>query len=179
VYGLAMGALSFGSFVTVVFGFQKGNLGQLCNTKWSEDCEGVFRARATAYACMTMLILAHAINCRSLRQSGWSLTNLKTLKHNRMLWMSIVVGALLVFPVVYIPGLNHNVFKHSAMSYEWGLVALSLVIFIAFAEIYKLIKTKLMKPLGLEANGEAEMDRMRTFTLQLEQTDSAIETKQR
>ncbi|KAG0053107.1 Na+ ATPase [Gryganskiella cystojenkinii] len=177
VYGLVMGALSFASFVIVVFGFHNGNLGTLCNAEWSESCEGVFRARATAYCCMTFLILAHAVNCRSLRDSGWKIKNLKTLKHNKMLWMSIVIGALLVFPVVYIPGLNHNVFKHSAMTYEWGLVLAALVIFIAFAEVYKKIKTLLMKPLGLEANGQAEMDRMRTFTLQLTHTDSAIETK--
>ncbi|KAG0213482.1 Na+ ATPase [Mortierella sp. GBA30] len=174
VYGLAMGALSFASFTIVVFGFNDGNLGHLCNSEWSEDCEGVFRARATSYCCMTFLILAHAINCRSLRESGWTLKNLKTLKHNKMLWLSIVIGALLVFPVVYIPGLNHNVFKHSAMTYEWGLVMAALVIFIAFAEAYKWVKTKTMKPLNLEANGKVEMERMRTLMTLPSQSETTI-----
>ncbi|KAI8598819.1 hypothetical protein EDD21DRAFT_381478 [Dissophora ornata] len=179
VYGLAMGALSFASFTIVVFGFNDGNLGSECNARWSPDCEGVFRARATSYCCMTFLILAHAINCRSLRDSGWTLKNLKTLKHNKMLWMSIVIGALLVFPVVYIPGLNHDVFKHSPMTYEWGLVLAALVIFVAFAEIYKKIKIKLMKPLGLEKNGELEMDRMRSYMTQMSHTDSAIDNSEK
>ncbi|KAI1298981.1 Na+ ATPase [Mortierella claussenii] len=175
VYGLAMGALSFASFSIVIFGMNDGHLGSECNTKWSPDCEGVFRARATSYCCMTFLILAHAINCRSLRETGWSIQNLKTLKHNRMLWLSIVIGALLVFPVVYIPGLNKNVFKHSAMTYEWGLVLAALVLFVAFAEIYKRIKIRVMEPLNLEANGQVEMDRMRTYMTQMSQTDSAID----
>ncbi|KAF9358857.1 Na+ ATPase [Mortierella sp. AD094] len=175
VYGLAMGALSFASFTIVIFGFNDGNLGSLCNSQWSPECEGVYRARATSYCCMTFLILSHAVNCRALRDSGWTIKNLKTLKHNKMLWMSIVIGALLVFPVVYIPGLNRNVFKHSAMTYEWGLVLASLVIFVAFAEIYKKIKIRLMKPLNLEANGQIEMDRMRTYMTQITQADSAID----
>ncbi|KAI7817134.1 Na+/K+ P-type ATPase [Gamsiella multidivaricata] len=178
IYGLAMGALSFASFVIVIFGFNDGNLGSGCNSHYSASCEGVFRARATSYCCMTFLILAHAVNCRALRETGWSIENLKTLKHNTMLWMSIVVGTLLVFPVVYIPGLNHNVFKHSAMTYEWGLVLASLVIFIAFAEIYKKIKIRLMKPLHLEGS-EMEMDRMRTYMTQASQTDSAIDNNEK
>ncbi|KAF9943603.1 Na+ ATPase, partial [Mortierella alpina] len=137
VYGLVMGGLSFAAFVIVVFGLNDGNLGMECNSHWSESCEGVFRARATAYTCMTFLILAHAVNCRALRESGWKIKNLKTLKENRMLWMSIVIGALLVFPVLYIPGFNRKVFKHSPISYEWGLIAVALVVFIVFAEVYK------------------------------------------
>ncbi|KAF9429229.1 Na+ ATPase [Entomortierella beljakovae] len=177
VYGLVMGALSFAAFTIVVFGFNDGEFGSECNSHWSESCEGVFRARATSYTCMTYLILAHAINCRSLRERGWSMENLKTLKENTMLWMSIVVGALLVFPVVYIPGFNHDVFKHSPMTYEWGLVAAALVIFILFAEVYKKIKIRLMKPLGMEANSQVEMDRMRTYMTQFTQGDSAIDEK--
>ncbi|KAF9994563.1 Na+ ATPase, partial [Modicella reniformis] len=173
VYGLAMGALSFASFTIVVFGFNDGVLGSQCNSKWSVACEGVFRARATSYVCMTFLILAHAVNCRSLRESGWTIKNLKTMKENTMLWMSIVIGALLVFPVVYIPGLNRNVFKHSAMTYEWGLVLASLVVFLVFAEVYKKMKIKLMKPLNLEANGQVEMERMRTY---MTQADSVIDS---
>ncbi|KAF9929823.1 Na+ ATPase [Linnemannia zychae] len=175
VYGLIMGALSFASYSIVLFGFNGGELGHQCNNHWSPECEGVFRARATSYTTMTLLILAHAVNCRSLRDPGWTIKNLKTLKHNRMLWLSIVIGALLVFPVIYIPGVNHSVFKHSALSYEWGLVIASLVLFILFAEVYKLIKRKVMKPLHLEANGQLEMERMRTYMTDTSNQDSVID----
>ncbi|KAK3838283.1 MAG: potassium/sodium efflux P-type ATPase [Linnemannia gamsii] len=175
VYGLIMGALSFASFSIVVFGFNGGEMGRGCNKDWSESCEGVFRARATSYACLTFLILAHAVNCRSLREPGWTRKNLMTLKENKMLWLSIVIGALLVFPVIYIPGFNHNVFKHSPMSYEWGLVIASLVLFILFAELYKFIKRRVMKPLHLEANGQLEMDIMRTYMTDASNQDSVID----
>ncbi|KAF9575247.1 Na+ ATPase [Mortierella alpina] len=169
VYGVVMGGLSFGAFCIVLFSFNHGNLGSECNAHTSPDCAGVFRARATAYACLTFLILAHAINCRALRASGWRPKNLRTLKHNKMLWMSILVGSILVFPIIYIPGLNTGVFKHGSISYEWGLVVLALVLFIAFAELYKLIKRRTMKPLVLPTGSNLEMERMRTY---MSQTDS-------
>ncbi|KAG0326577.1 Na+ ATPase [Podila humilis] len=164
IYGLAMGALSFASFLIVLYSFEGGPLlGSDCNSEWSEACNGVFRSRATAYACLTMLLLAHAINCRALRESGWTIKALKSLRYNKMLWLSIIVGVILCFPVIYIPGLNHNVFKHSAIGKEWGLVAASLVLFIGFAELYKFIKRKTMKPLTMSNSSALEMERMRTY----------------
>ncbi|KAF9094618.1 Na+ ATPase [Mortierella sp. AD031] len=162
IYGLAMGILSFVNFVIVVIAFNNSEFGSGCNAHYSEVCDGVFKARATAYASLTFLILAHAVNCRSLREHGWTYTNLSTLKHNKMLWVSIVVGAILVFPVIYIPGVNHGVFKHSSLTYEWGLVLCALVLFIAFAEIYKMIKRNVMKPLSLQETAEVKMDRATT-----------------
>ncbi|KAG0336972.1 Na+ ATPase, partial [Podila minutissima] len=162
IYGLAMGILTFASFCIVLFGFQDGPLvGTNCNSTWSEGCTGVFKARATGYACMTFLILVHAINCRALRESGWTIENLKTMKDNRMLWLSIVVGMVLVFPVLYIPGFNTTVFKHTYLTYEWGLVIVDVILFILFAELYKMIKRHTMKPLSLEG-GAMEMQSMPT-----------------
>ncbi|KAF9214270.1 Na+ ATPase, partial [Podila verticillata] len=162
IYGLVMGILTFASFCIVLFGFQDGPLiGTNCNSHWSEGCKGVFIARATGYACLTFLILVHAINCRALRESGWTIKNLKTMKENRMLWLSIVVGIFLVFPVIYIPGFNTTVFKHYSLTYEWGLVVIDVILFILFAELYKMIKRRTMKPLYLEA-GAMEMRSMPT-----------------
>ncbi|KAF9368166.1 Na+ ATPase, partial [Podila verticillata] len=180
VYGFAMGILSLASFCIVLFGFQSGPLeGDDCNTAWSQPCDGVFIARATGYACMTFLILVHAINCRALREPGWTIKNLKTLKTNNTLWLSIIIGSLLAFPVIYIPGLNHNVFKHSKLSYEWGLVVADVILFILFAELYKMIKRRTMKPLSGGTDASTEMDRMRTYTMQAAtlNADSVLEVK--
>ncbi|KAG0038573.1 Na+ ATPase [Podila clonocystis] len=164
IYGLAMGALSFISFIIVLYGFNDGPLvGSECNQHWSEGCEGVFRARATAYACLTMLLLCHAVNCRAVRESGWTYKAIKSLEHNKMLWWSIIIGALLCFPVIYIPGLNTGVFKHSALGKEWGLVVASVILFIGFAELYKFIKRRTMKPLTVMNSSALEMERMRTY----------------
>ncbi|KAG0259908.1 Na+ ATPase [Mortierella polycephala] len=163
VYGLAMGLLTFGAFCLVLFGNNGGNLGSGCNNEYSDGCHGVFLARATGYACLTLLLLAHAINCRSLRSPGWTIKNLKTLRRNKMLWISIVFGAILMVPFIYIPGVNRSVFKHTSLSYEWGYVFAVLFIFIGFADFYKWIKRKTMKPLHVRANSELEMERMRSY----------------
>ncbi|KAF9142601.1 Na+ ATPase [Linnemannia schmuckeri] len=175
VYGIAMGGLSFANFLITIFVFNKGRMGHECNREYSDSCFGVFRARTTGYASLTFLLLAHAINCRALRESGWAPKKLATLKYNKMLWISLVAGVILVFPVIYIPGLNHNVLKHSSISYEWGLVFAALVIFIAFAELYKFIKRRTMKPLAIQSDANAELERMRTF---MSQTDSMDVSKQ-
>ncbi|KAF9547988.1 Na+ ATPase [Mortierella hygrophila] len=175
VYGIVMGGLSFANFLIALLVFHEGHMGHDCNREYSDSCYGVFRSRTTTYASLTFLILAHAINSRAIRESTWTPKSLATLKYNKMLWISIVVGVILVFPVIYIPGLNHNVFKHSGISYEWGLVIAALVIFIAFAETYKFVKRRTMKPLVMASNANAEMERMRTY---MSQTDSMDVSKQ-
>lgn len=52
-YGVLMGALSLGSFVCMVYAF---------------DAD-LKEAQATTYITLTMLLLAHAYNCRRLRRS--------------------------------------------------------------------------------------------------------------
>ncbi|GJJ74479.1 P-type Na+/K+ transporter [Entomortierella parvispora] len=177
VYGLSMGVLTFSAYCGVLFGFNHGDLGSLCNQEYSDACTGVFKARATAYACLTFLLLAHSVNCRSLRDSGWSWKRLKTLKENKMLWLGMVIGSLLVFPILYIPGMNHSVFKHTGLTYEWAFVFVVLGLFIGLSDLYKFIKRKTMKPLSVRANSELEMERMRTFMSQSSNMGSAIEEK--
>ncbi|GJJ74324.1 P-type Na+/K+ transporter [Entomortierella parvispora] len=144
VYGIAMAVLSFVPFILVLFVFENGELGYKCNVTYSEICDGVFRARATCYATLTFLILSHAINCRDIRQSGWQWSRLKTAQQNKTLWLAIVIGAMILFPVIYVPGLNKNVFKHEGISYEWGLVFGMLFIYTAFVETYKFVKRRTM-----------------------------------
>lgn len=45
---------------------------------------------------------------------------LKDVYDNRFLFYAVVIEALSVFPVVYIPGLITKVFKHKGISWEWG-----------------------------------------------------------
>ncbi|KAF9968404.1 Na+ ATPase [Actinomortierella ambigua] len=144
VYSIAMAVLSFAPFITVIFVFEGGEMGYQCNLRYSPGCDGVFRARATCYAADTLLILSHAINCRDIRESGWEWSRLKTVRHNKMLWLSIVLGTLVLIPIIYIPGLNKNVFKHLSITYEWSLVFASLFIYTGFVELYKFIKRRTM-----------------------------------
>lgn len=52
----------------------------------------------------------------------------KDLAENRFLFWAVVFGAVSVFPVVYIPVLNRNMFKHTAISWDWGVVIATTVL---------------------------------------------------
>ncbi|RKP10122.1 potassium/sodium efflux P-type ATPase [Thamnocephalis sphaerospora] len=94
-YGVAMGALTLINFVLVIYGFGDGNFGHDCNHAYSTVCDLVFRARGTGYATLTLLILAHGFNCRSMRNPQ---VNTDVFKHTMLTWeWALVFIALFIF----------------------------------------------------------------------------------
>ena len=151
VYGLIMGACTLLTFVIVVYGPGHGNLGFDCNRTHSDSCTVVFRARATVFAELTWLILVSAWEFKSIRRSLFSLDPRATghessfpfftdIYSNRFLFYAIVIGALSVFPAVYIPGLNTDVFKHQGITWEWGLAFGGVIVFVIGVETWKGMK---------------------------------------
>ena len=150
VYGIIMGACTLLTFVIVVYGPGNGNLGFDCNRKHSDSCDVVFRARATVFAELTWLILVSAWEFKSIRRSMFSLDPITSAEakfpffgdiyNNRFLFYAVVIGALSVFPAVYIPGLNTNVFKHQGITWEWGLAFGGVIIFVLGVETWKGMK---------------------------------------
>ncbi|KAI9172552.1 Calcium-transporting ATPase [Paramyrothecium foliicola] len=148
VYGCIMGACTMVTFCIIVYGAYGGNLGQDCNTKYTDACEAVFKARAATFAELTWLILISAWEFKSLRRSMFRLNPeeekkfplFKDLYANRFLFWSVIIGALSVFPVVYIPYLNTNFFKHRGITWEWALSVGFTVVFVAGMELWKMIK---------------------------------------
>ena len=160
VYGLIMGALTLLTFVIVVYGPGRGDLGYDCNRQYTESCDVVFRARACVFAELTWLILFSAWEFKSLRRSLFSLDPVaaqgsrfpffRDIYENRFLFYAVVIGALSVFPTVYIPGLNTKVFKHKGISWEWGLSFGAVVLFVLGVEAWKACK----RSWGLFAEGD-------------------------
>lgn len=160
VYGTLMGALSLLSFVIVVYGPSgDGNLGFDCNRKYSASCDVVFRARACVFVELTWLILVSAWEFKSLRCSLFALDPgrrrsssssssagsgffAQVYKANRFLFWAVVIGTASVFPAVYIPGLNTAVFKHKAISWEWGLAVGAMAVFLLGVETWKAVKRR-------------------------------------
>ncbi|KAI1764229.1 potassium/sodium eff [Hypoxylon sp. FL1150] len=148
VYGLLMGTLSLMTFVIIIYGVNDGQLGRDCNTLFSEVCEPVFRARATVFAELTWLILISAWEFKDIRRSMFRLNPddnskfplFKDIYENKFLFWAVVLGAISVFPVVYIPTLNTSVFKHMGISWEWGFVVATTLLFVAGMELWKLTK---------------------------------------
>ncbi|KAF2754818.1 Na+-exporting ATPase [Pseudovirgaria hyperparasitica] len=148
VYGTLMGTLTLMTFVIIVYGVGDGNLGMDCNKSYNDSCDLVFRARAAVFAELTWLILISAWEIKSLRRSMFRLDPsseskfpfFKDMWENRFLFWSVVVGACVVFPCIYIPGFNTVVFKHKGISWEWALAIGAVFVFVLGMEMWKGIK---------------------------------------
>lgn len=152
VYGCSIGALCLSAFAIVVYAVGGGNLGQHCNEEFNETCDVVFRARSTVFAVLTfaLLILAwEVIDFRAslfntrLHSRSYNTTSSKvfsvfpTIYQNRFLFWSCVAGLVIIFPLIYIPGLNVSVFDHRPITWEWGLVISCIVVQILITEFWK------------------------------------------
>ncbi|KAH7163408.1 hypothetical protein B0J13DRAFT_36453 [Dactylonectria estremocensis] len=148
VYGCIMGACTMSTFCIIIYGANGGDLGEECNQHYSEACIPVFKARAATFAELTWLILISAWEFKSLRRSMFRLNPeddskfpfFKDIYSNKFLFWSVIVGGLSVFPVVYIPFLNHKFFKHTGITWEWALAVGFTVVFVAGIELWKLTK---------------------------------------
>ncbi|KAK0717907.1 ATPase, P-type cation-transporter [Lasiosphaeria miniovina] len=145
VYGVLMGTCTLMTFVIVIYGRYEGQLGEDCNRMYSPSCEPVFRARAAVFAELTWLILISAWEFKSIRRSMFRLSPddpsrfplFKDLYENKFLFWAVTIGALSVFPTVYIPYLNRDVFKHTSISWEWGVVVGMTVVYVLGVEAWK------------------------------------------
>jgi len=149
VYGVLMGVLSLLSYIITILADNGSDL--LSNKKMCNENEGIkdencnigFLARGVAFYTLSLLILVHGFNCRHNRQSGFFTKQ----KMNRALLFAFILGVILIIPTAYIPVINDKVFKQTYISWQLGLIAFSIVFFIAFSEIYKAIKRRVW---GLE-----------------------------
>ncbi|EEH45452.2 potassium/sodium efflux P-type ATPase, fungal-type [Paracoccidioides brasiliensis Pb03] len=158
IYGVIMGACTLLTFVIIIYGAGNGkeDLGHDCNGFDNESCHVVFRARAAVFAELTWLILFSAWEFKHLRNSMFNLDPLRDrsedrfpsfpffhdIYENKFLFWAVVIGFVSVFPAVYIPGLNTQVFKHRGITWEWGLAFGSIFIFILGVEAWKMTKRR-------------------------------------
>ncbi|KAJ6134099.1 hypothetical protein N7523_000421 [Penicillium sp. IBT 18751x] len=154
VYGVWMAALCLSAFTLVLYGWGDGNLAQGCNTQYNDaskpyDCDTVFRARATTFTCMTWFALFLAWEMMDLRKSFFRMQPdskryftqwMHDIWGNQFLFWGIMAGFVLAFPILYIPVINHQVFKHSSISWEWGIVFVETALFFSGIEAWKWCK---------------------------------------
>ncbi|KAK0747378.1 hypothetical protein B0T21DRAFT_3301 [Apiosordaria backusii] len=142
-YGIIMAICLLTAFISVIFGMYDGNFGHDCNLRYSESCEGVFRARSTCYTAMMWIFVFFAWELVDSRLSFFhgAFNNTKKwaskLWRNPFLFWSVTIGFVSVFPTLYIPVLNDRVFLHKGIDKEWGVVFGVTMIFFLAAELYK------------------------------------------
>ncbi|KAG5437443.1 hypothetical protein PCANB_000875 [Pneumocystis canis] len=149
IYGLIQAIICLASYVIVVWGYGNGNLGVFCNDFYNSTCEQVYRGRSTTFVELTWMILILAWEVIDLRRSMFFFDSESPhkytqlyhhLKENKLLLWSVVLGFMSVFPVIYIPVINKDVFKHSPITWEWILAFSGLLFFIISCEIWKWAK---------------------------------------
>jgi magnesium-transporting ATPase (P-type) len=169
IYGFFMGALCLASFSIVAYaGPGGGNLGSGCNEGYNDTCGVVFRARATTYATITLLLLVTAWEVKHFSRSLFNmypdspnrsaprgLSIFSTLWRNRFLFWAVTAGFSILFALIYLPVINREVFKHGAIGWEWGVSFGCVVIYIAAIEVWKAIKRRL----GLWSGGNKVLGR--------------------
>lgn len=137
-YGLILGIPPLLSFVIVVYAVGGGNLGTDCSHIMDASCDVVYRARAAVFVSLTVLLLFHAFQMKDSRKSIFRMN----LTQNKTLLISVIGGCFLLIPTIYIPKLNEAVFKMTDISWEWGLCAGSIVLYVLGAEGYKALKRR-------------------------------------
>ncbi|KAL4804215.1 hypothetical protein BDV18DRAFT_142725 [Aspergillus unguis] len=149
VYGLWTAALCLSAFSLRMWGFGDGDLARGCNSDYSEACDLVFRARATTFVCLTWFALFLAWEMVNLRLSFFRMQPgskkyftqwMYDVWRNKFLFWSIMAGWITTFPILYIPKLNTVVFKHTGISWEWGIVFVEAVLFFIGVEAWKWAK---------------------------------------
>ncbi|GME41588.1 ATPase P-type K/Mg/Cd/Cu/Zn/Na/Ca/Na/H-transporter [Neofusicoccum parvum] len=201
VYGLWVSVLCLGAFSLVLFGFGDGNLGENCNDSYRNAagdpvCDTVFRARATTFACLTWFALFLAWEMVDMRRSFFRMQPdsdryftqwAHDVWRNKFLFWAIIAGFVTIFPTLYIPVINHDVFRHEGISWEWIIVFIAAGLFFAGVEAWKWAKrvyfrrqaAKAIKhgtPLSQATTQAVEDSKMKIFgqySIGLGKTDSA------
>ncbi|KIX03336.1 potassium/sodium efflux P-type ATPase, fungal-type [Rhinocladiella mackenziei CBS 650.93] len=146
VYGAWMSVLCLSSFLLVAWGFGDGDLGENCNNHFSDRCDMVFRARATTFVSMTWFSLFLAWELMNFRRSFFRMQPKSKLYftqwmhdvwRNKFLFWSVMFGFVSIFVILYVPVINHDVFKHTGISWEWGIVIIEALLFFAGIECWK------------------------------------------
>ncbi|KDN46643.1 putative ENA2-plasma membrane P-type ATPase [Tilletiaria anomala UBC 951] len=149
VYGVWVGLLCLATFTLCLWGFGDGNLGINCNGIYNETCATVFRARGATWTVMTWASLFLAWEVVNTRRSFFRMGKKyplysqwfhDTWGKNKFLFSTVVIGFFSVFPLLYIPIINDDVFLHKGISWEWGICFIAILLFFLGVEAWKWAK---------------------------------------
>ncbi|EPY32935.1 calcium motive p-type ATPase [Angomonas deanei] len=164
-YGFWLGVLTLLSFVLVLFGFNDGPSGIDCNSHRGTDCFVIWQSRCTAFGVLYFGLLIHAYTVRHPRLSVFKMKWFD----NKWIYGSCVLGTVLFVPIVYINPIAHGLFVHHMLTWHWGVLAISTVVFLLLCEFYKLMKNccfPIKRSIVHVEEGEVNelMQEYRTFT---------------
>uniref|UniRef100_A0A7S3GD75 Sodium/potassium exporting P-type ATPase 1 n=1 Tax=Palpitomonas bilix TaxID=652834 RepID=A0A7S3GD75_9EUKA len=118
---------------------------QRCTLPTEEACEEMYacslvqRARATAFATLTFILLLNGFNCRAAAKTVFEAGILK----NKFMTASLFFGIALMIPTMYIPIVNKQYFKQRSITIEWAIVVASAAFFFTVCQVIQIVKYKL------------------------------------
>ena len=192
VYGMWIGALCLGAWSIVLLGVDFGTgpngIGnaRACNDSLRGGCDDVFRARATCFACLTWFSLFLAWQVLDFRRSFFRMQPNSKLYftqwahdvwRNRFLFYAVLFGFVTIFPIIYIPGLNTFIFKHTGIGWEWGIVIAFSFAFVLGCEFWKFCKRAFFRRLAHKEGRRGSIDAQTRKLITLPLILSMCETK--
>jgi Ca2+-transporting ATPase len=139
-YGVQMGWTCLVVFIAMIYGPGGGELGRGCNASLasSDACNGVLQARSAVFTALTLQNLLQAWCAFSLDKTIFSLSAVKHIWGNPLLFWSVLGGAATVPLCLYVPVFNEVVFHHAALNgVGWGVAMAATVLFVALLEAWK------------------------------------------
>ncbi|GAA5914347.1 hypothetical protein JCM6882_008168 [Rhodosporidiobolus microsporus] len=151
VYGILGAGCCLAVFTIIVFGFGDGHLGTNSNNAIDNDPGSllVFQARSATFASMVWICLFLAFEVMDMRRSFFNMKDdsdhpytqwFSDIWDNKLLFWSVILGFVSVFPVIYIPVINDVVFKHTSISWQIALPFISTLVFLVCVEAWKWAK---------------------------------------
>ena len=149
VPGAIIGGCCLSSFAFVGYVGNDGLEGTDCNGSDGQNCDVIWTARATAFSVIYVSLLLHAYNVRHPRKSIFQMKWFD----NPVLYLNIVFGMGCLMICLYVETIAKNVFIQKQLTWEWGVIAVALVVFEILFEIYKYSKRWIfpIKPIVIDA----------------------------
>ncbi|KCV68335.1 hypothetical protein H696_05252 [Fonticula alba] len=147
VFSAFIGLLSLAMFVWAIesaspIGFDVVS----CNDRASfgdPGCAEIFRARTVCFNSMMLMLITHAwvmvVPNQSLIRVPFRLT--------RNLALTSIASVILLFPLIYVPFINLDVFGQAPITWEFAFIFGSFGVYLIFCELYKLLKYLILRKL--------------------------------
>lgn len=139
VYGFWLGAVTLCGFVIILYGFDDGPVGTNCNNHNGVGCDNIWTARCTAFGILYFGLLIHSYTVRHPRLSIFQMKWFD----NKWIYGSCILGTALFIPIVYVNPIAHGLFVHQMITWQWGVLAVAVLLFLASCELYKVFKNLL------------------------------------
>ncbi|KAI8330709.1 hypothetical protein BC941DRAFT_383310 [Chlamydoabsidia padenii] len=147
-YGLSMTVISVLAFFIPLYTLGDGVQGVDCDSNYQPGlCDAFYRARGSLLVVVSLACLLVMIHVRSYRNCEWNWEGLKVTFYSKTLMITLVLDVIFLAVFMYIPDVAIKGFRQLGITWEWGLCVGLIIFYIAFGEIYKLIKRTYMKPL--------------------------------